>query len=239
MPYSEGRWKKASIPKERAKELLELIITPFRDYKLEVIATDVGYWYLTAYNTDGKEFKYEGCLFPDAFEKAEEISYSVRNALMMPELYVFDGQSGTDGTKYIYLSVEFTEGGKTYYYRTDDETIEEGDLVVVPVGQDDEKIVTVVDVEHFSEDEVPMPLERVKRIIEKFIMPDKVLCPLCNKHLTPNECSLIEMYAEGLGPKSGYPEIIEPEIVNERVDICLKCRYHSTEGAINAERQDD
>lgn len=227
IPFSEGRWKKATLPKEQAKDILNKIIDPFRDYTIEAMATDVGSWILVAYNTDGEEFKYEGCLFSDSFDQAEEISYYVRNALMMPELYMFDGQQGTDNTKYIFLSVEFSEGGKTYYYQTKDKTIEIGDQVVVPVGRSEEKIVTVVDIEEFTEDDVPMPLNRVKSIIEKFIMPDKVLCPICNKELTPDECYLLEMCAEGLGPKSGYPEIIEPKLVKEQAETCLSCRYHS------------
>ena len=140
--FNEGKWRKATLPKEQAKEILEKIIEPFRDYQLEAMATDVGFWYMTAYNTAGEEFKYEGCLFPDSFERAEEISYYVRNALMMPDLYVFDGQHGLDNTKYIYISVEFTDGGKTYYYQTTDTTIEIGDQVIVPVGRTEEKIVT-------------------------------------------------------------------------------------------------
>lgn len=226
-PYSEGRWKKATISKEQAKELLNVIIEPFREYSVETMCTDVGSWIMVARNSDGEEFKFEGCLFPESFEKAEEISYLVRNTLQMPELYVFDGQHGYNNIKYIYLSVEFTEGGKTYYYQTTDKSIKIGEQVVVPVGRTEEKIVTVVDIEEFSEDEVPMPLSRVKSIKEKFTMPDKVLCPICNKNLTPNECSLIEMCAEGLGPKSGYPEIIDPELVKERIETCLSCRYHS------------
>lgn len=166
-PFSEGRWKKATLPKEQTKELLETIIEPFRNFEIHSFCTDVGYWVMTAYNTDGEEFKFEGCLFPESFDKAEEISYYVRNTLMMPDLYVFDGQSGLDSTKYIYLSVEFSDGGKTYYYRTDDDTIQCGDFVIVPVGSYDEKIVKVVDVEEFSECDVPMPLERVKSIISK------------------------------------------------------------------------
>lgn len=226
-PYSEGRWKKATIEKEIAKELLNVIIEPFRDCSVETMCTDVGSWVMVARNSNGEEFKYEGCLFPESFEKAEETSYFVRNTLQMPDLYVFDGQHGYDNTKYIYLSVEFTVGGKTYYYQTTDKSIEIGDQVVVPVGRTEEKIVTVVDIEEFSEDEVPMPLSRVKSIIEKFSIPDKVWCPICNKHLTPNECSLIELCAEGLGPKSGYPEIIEPDLLSERAEICLSCRYHT------------
>ena len=171
--FSEGRWRKASLPKEKAKEILDTMIEPFRNFKIGTFCTDVGYWSMTAYNTDGEVFKFIGCLYPDTFDKAEEISYFVRNALMMPDLYVFDGQRGLDSTKYIYLSVEFSDGGKTYYYRTDDETIDIDDYVLVPVGHHDEKIVKVVDVEVFSECDVPMPLERVKSIISKLDEPEK------------------------------------------------------------------
>lgn len=227
-PTSGGKWRKATVSKEQAKNMLETIITPFRNYEVRPFCTDVGNWLLTAYNTKGEQFKYEGSLIAESFEKADEISYYVRKTLMMPDLFVFDGQHGTDNTKVIYLSVEFSEGGKTYYYQTTDETIKVGDKVVVPVGSSDEKIVTVVEVESFSVDEVPMPLNRVKGIIEKFEKPDKVLCPLCNKYLTADECYLIEMCSEGLGPVSGYPEIIEPEIVKEKAEMCLECRYHYT-----------
>ncbi|MDO4754767.1 MAG: hypothetical protein Q4A54_00335 [Parabacteroides sp.] len=166
-PFSEGRWKKATLPKEKAKEILETIIEPFRNYEIHSFCTDIGFWNMTAYNTDGEEFKFEGCLYPDSFDKAEKISYFVRNALMMRDLYVFDGQCGFDSTKYIYLSVEFSEGGKTYYYRTDDTSIDCGDYVAVPVGNCEEKIVRVVDVEEFNECDVPMSLERVKNIIRR------------------------------------------------------------------------
>lgn len=223
---SGGKWRKANVAKEQAKELLETIITPFRNYEVRPFCTDVGNWLLTAYNTDGEQFKYEGSLIAESFERADEISYYVRKTLMMPDLFVFDGQNGLDDTKVIYLSVEFSEGGKTYYYQTTDETIKVGDQVVVPVGSSNEKIVTVVEVERFSTDAVPMPMNRVKSIIEKFQKPEKVLCPLCNKYLTGDECYLIEMCSEGLGPISGYPEIIDPEIVKEKAEVCLNCRYH-------------
>ena len=42
-----------------------------------------------------------------------------------------------------------------------------GDYVRVPVGQNGRTaIVEVVNVEYFKEDEVPMPLEQVKSILE-------------------------------------------------------------------------
>ena len=171
--FSEGRWRKATLPKDKVKELLDVMIEPFRNYEIRPYCTDIGSWSMIAYNTRGEEFKFEGCLYPDSFEKAEEISYFVRNELELSDLYVFDGQSGFDSTKYIYVSVEFSEGGKTYYYRTEDETIDIDDYVLVPVGHYDEKVVKVVDVEVFGEWDVPMSPERVKSIISKVDEPDK------------------------------------------------------------------
>ena len=70
---------------------------------------------------------------------------------------------------YIYCSVAFSEGGKTYYYRArEEDDIEVGDRVEVPVGEwGHETTATVMDVEYFLEDEVPLPVESTKYIIRK------------------------------------------------------------------------
>lgn len=69
---------------------------------------------------------------------------------------------------YIYCSVEFYEGYKSYYYITDDDSIEVGDYVVIPVGKDNRhSVAEVVKVEFFAEENVPLPLEKTKRIIRK------------------------------------------------------------------------
>ncbi|MBQ9802654.1 MAG: tyrosine-type recombinase/integrase, partial [Clostridia bacterium] len=53
-------------------------------------------------------------------------------------------------------------------YISDDHSLEEGDLVRVPVGDNGRtSVVEIVDIEYFKEDEVPMPLDRVKKIIER------------------------------------------------------------------------
>lgn len=66
---------------------------------------------------------------------------------------------------YIYLSVAFDEYGKEYYYRTTDETLEPGDLCIVPAGKDNhEAIARVVAVEYYSKEEVPLPLEKTKSV---------------------------------------------------------------------------
>ena len=69
---------------------------------------------------------------------------------------------------YIYLSVSFGDSDKTYYYVTEDDSISEGDLVVVPAGCDDHHAVVIVrDVEYFKKDDVPLPYEKTKKVIRK------------------------------------------------------------------------
>lgn len=68
----------------------------------------------------------------------------------------------------ILLSVVFDEGHKSYYYLTDDASIETDDLVLVPAGKDnDEKIVRVVDVDYYAKDDLPILYEYTKHIIRK------------------------------------------------------------------------
>lgn len=82
---------------------------------------------------------------------------------------------------YIYCSVEFDEGYKSYYYIADDDNIKVGDYVVVPVGKDNHhSVAEVVKVEFFAEENVPLPLEKTKHIIRKctnedFDPPEEVL----------------------------------------------------------------
>ena len=76
-------------------------------------------------------------------------------------------------TDYIYCSVVFEEGQKSYYYLTEDDSIKIGDFVIVPTGKDNrEVVVEVVNIEYFSEDNVPLPIEKTKRIIRKCMDED-------------------------------------------------------------------
>ena len=71
-------------------------------------------------------------------------------------------------TDYIYCSVVFEEGQKSYYYLTGDDSIKIGDFVLVPAGKDNhEAVVQVVDIEYFSAEDVPLPAEKTKHIIRK------------------------------------------------------------------------
>ena len=68
----------------------------------------------------------------------------------------------------IYCAVEFEEDGMEYHYMTEDDTIEEGDVVVVPVGGNNrETVATVVEKIYCTEETAPYPISKVKKIIRK------------------------------------------------------------------------
>lgn len=69
---------------------------------------------------------------------------------------------------YICLSVIFPNSIKSYYYLSDDETIQVGDIVYVPAGVEDEvMLVQVVDIEYFGENTAPYPIDKMKWVIRK------------------------------------------------------------------------
>ena len=74
----------------------------------------------------------------------------------------------TDTTPYTFCSVEFQKGGKRYQYRTDDDTLSSGDLVVVPVGRDKKEVVaTVVSIEKYLRKNAPFPVDSTKFVLRK------------------------------------------------------------------------
>lgn len=97
--------------------------------------------------------------------------------ILDPSVY---GKAKRRKSEYIFCSVAFDEGYKSYYYLTEDDSIEIGDFVLVPAGKDNhEAVVEVVNIEYFSEENVPLPIEKTKRIIRKcadedFDPPDKL-----------------------------------------------------------------
>lgn len=221
-----GEWASLSLIPFDARSLLKEVAEMFAKYSDHVMVTDVGLWELTLTNTDGEAFRYSGSLFPESFEGCTRISDYIRAKLGMGGLLCFDG--GPQPKEYIYLSVRFGEHGKSYYYQTDDESIDVGDQVIVPVGDDGaERIVDVVNVRKYTEDNLPMPLNRVKSIIGKFEIPETVYCPVCEKDISPSDCSLIEMTVEGLCPPNECDDFVKPGLIKERSTVCLNCRYHS------------
>ena len=86
-----GEWRKVTIEKAQASELLDKIVEPFREYEIAAYLTDVGTWELTIVNTDDKTFKYSGSLEDGTFHNAKSVSDAIRESLLMNDLFCFDG----------------------------------------------------------------------------------------------------------------------------------------------------
>ena len=73
-----------------------------------------------------------------------------------------------DEKVYIYCGVVFQKPGKVYCYRTEDETIQIGDKVIVAVGREmEEKEVEVVHVGRYLRACAPYPVDKSKCILRK------------------------------------------------------------------------
>ena len=126
---------------------------------------------------------------------------------------------------YIFLSVKFGDYGKPYYYLTDDDSIQIGEQVVVPVGDEGaERIVRVSKKQYFQADNVPMSLEKVKSIIGRFTRPEegKLYCPMCKCEISEDDCYDL-LYDPLINSIDG---IITEDEVEQRHDICERCKYH-------------
>ena len=140
--------------------------------------------------------------------------------------------------EYIFCSVEFDGGYKSYYYLTDDDGIEIGDYVVVPAGRDNhEAIVEVVDIEYFTDEDAPFPIEKTKHILRKCTEEDlvppenddeeSIWCPVANRKLAEIDCIEICDVANHMLKEevlnSFYPPI---EWDEEKRTQCRCCPYH-------------
>lgn len=165
---SRGRYEKArskifKIEKADADRLLGAISAYFSSGYTEVIATDIGDWAMELTNTEGITYQFRGSLCADFDYEGTDLSDLVRDVIGMDDLYVFDGN---DRPEYIFCSVVLDGSCKRYYYLTDDDSIEIGDLVLVPAGEaDQDASARVVDIEFFREEDAPLPIEKTKWII--------------------------------------------------------------------------
>ena len=92
--------------------------------------------------------------------------------IFTPSLY---GKQRRRRDDFIFCSVVFDNGYKSYYYLTDDDSIAVGDSVIVPAGKDNhEAVVEVVNIEYFSQENAPLPVEKIKRIIRKYTDTDEI-----------------------------------------------------------------
>ena len=132
----------------------------------------VNLYELEAEFEDGKTVVHRG-IFDRAHMPEKQFTMFAETISVIVHALGFGGVVGLSGFKSAlkkdevkYCGVEFCDGGKIYYYRTDDLRIEEGDEVIVPVGKsNDERVATVKTVEFYRLDDTPYPLARTKEII--------------------------------------------------------------------------
>lgn len=104
--------------------------------------------------------------FPDLAESIVSfMQFYGMGEILNPLIYKRTRRRQTD---FIFCNVTFEEFGKEYCYLTDDDTLEEGDFVMVPAGRDNHlAIVRIESIEYHPESEAPFPLDKIKKIIRK------------------------------------------------------------------------
>lgn len=81
-----------------------------------------------------------------------------------------DDEQDRNPGEVIYCSVSFNKGGSSYTYLTEDESISVGDRVAVPVGDDNAERIGIVDaINYYLPEDVPYPLDKVKKIIRRMV----------------------------------------------------------------------
>jgi ADP-ribosyl-[dinitrogen reductase] hydrolase len=84
-----------------------------------------------------------------------------------------EGETNQDGNrrltdKVTYCEVSLSKHGAAYSYLTEDRNISVGDMVIVPVGENNiERSGRVETVEHYFPEDVPYPLDKIKKIIRR------------------------------------------------------------------------
>lgn len=113
---------------------------------------------------------------------------------------IYRGSNRVREPELIFCSCAFKRGGQTYYYLTDDDTLQEGDFVWVPAGKDNhEKVVRIEEIDVCPEDAplfCPYETKRILRRCEKDEIPEEwttfdpptFFCSLIEREVTPEEC---------------------------------------------------
>lgn len=96
--------------------------------------------------------------------------YGVFGSMFDPGLYCHGVKNG----ELIYLSCIFKPNGKSYYYRTTDDTLAVGDLVLVPTKSrtEQEKVVMVSAITYCTAENAPYPPEKTRMIIGRLVGDD-------------------------------------------------------------------
>lgn len=110
---------------------------------------------------------FDRCLKNKQLQACRDDIITYRDIMPKKSYDYFVHLSGLNYEQYIYCNVTFDDE-RSYYYISEIEDIEPGDLVVVPVGpNNDEKIATVIEVNIYRYDNVPYPVHLTKSIISQ------------------------------------------------------------------------
>ena len=116
--------------------------------------------------------------------------------------------------KYIYLSVCFQGGGKTYAYRTEDRSIKVNDVVMVPVPNEPDKPAIVAGVTICTEKDAPYPPDKTKMITGRTDRKNRKLFAGVDMRM-PFDIARIR-----INTKKGVQEIISTEA--QRIELRKK-----------------
>lgn len=144
------------------------------DIDIDLSVSEKSHYRLTVYYENDKEKEFEGSFdstgLPDNYDKfinavSDFLKLYNEGDIFDKKIYYKEKRCKD---KYIFANVVFPGTMKSYYYLTEDERIEIGDYVIVPVGPENErKIVQVVNIEYFEKYDAPYPVDKIKRIIKK------------------------------------------------------------------------
>lgn len=104
----------ANVPPDKAARVLDLIGSHFSVPHCQVRVTDVGSWDLTITGGDGNDFSAGGDLM--GTKGLQWVSDQVRDALGMPDLYVFDGGPTGDVTEDDDMPGESFDGNFCFFW---------------------------------------------------------------------------------------------------------------------------
>lgn len=166
-----GRYKTALDNAKRIAETTK--VAGHKAYAEEVIAdltknrTQKIKSFIDRCNDKGRLYSIKDNLLSGDYDLPFEIKTYVDGLIQTIEEDTDIPESG----EYIYCSLSFGSGGRTYYYKTTDETLKCGDEVIVLVGPEEKKtIAKIVKIEKFAAGKTPFPPSQTKDILGKFLI---------------------------------------------------------------------
>ncbi len=139
------------------------------NYRTEGCCDDHAAWYLVLTNKNGDKWFTEGSPVSTKLKtKKGRLSTVLRQLFGRQDLLLFEDHPGPKPGELIFCNVSFSDGGKEYCYLADEDLYDEGDYVIVPVGEDNqEERAYVASVCYLTPEKAPYPADKLKRILRK------------------------------------------------------------------------